>query len=235
MSSRAWAAPWSDARRALQDDEGALHLLEIAHLVDPDPLRADLREAQGKLEKDSYLLRNRDRLLDEGIDFSRFTTTRNAADAIDLMRAMGFRQWDVYGVSYGTRVALEMMRAAPQHLRAVVLDSPYPPQVNAELSDAWLLQRSFELFSRICELAGADFVKTATGFGPGGATADHDDVVAMRHCCVSCRFIDCGYFSCGAVAPGMVPRSRGSRGLLGIADAAQYTTGVCRRAGIVQW
>jgi pimeloyl-ACP methyl ester carboxylesterase len=51
-------------------------------------------------------------------------------------------------------VALEMMRQAPQALRAAVLDSPYPPQVNAELSDPWLLQRAFELFGRICELAG---------------------------------------------------------------------------------
>jgi pimeloyl-ACP methyl ester carboxylesterase len=95
-----------------------------------------------------------DRLRDQGIAFSRFTTTQNAADAIDLMRAMGYEQWDVYGVSYGSRVALEMMRQAPQALRAAVLDSPYPPQVNAELSDPWLLQRAFELFGRICELAG---------------------------------------------------------------------------------
>jgi pimeloyl-ACP methyl ester carboxylesterase len=94
-----------------------------------------------------------DRLKREGVDFHRFTTRINAADATDLMLAMGLDRWDVYGVSYGTRVALEMMRRSPQHLRAAVLDSPYPPQVNAELSDAWLLQRAFELYSRICELA----------------------------------------------------------------------------------
>jgi pimeloyl-ACP methyl ester carboxylesterase len=94
-----------------------------------------------------------DRLQGEGVDLGQFTTAHNAADALDLMRSMGLSQWDVYGVSYGTRVALEMMRQAPQRLRAVVLDSLYPPQVNAELSDAWLLQRSFELFTRICELA----------------------------------------------------------------------------------
>ena len=94
-----------------------------------------------------------DRLRQSGIDLARFTTSLNASDAIDLLRAMGVAQWSVYGVSYGTRVALEMMRKVPQHLSAVVLDSPYPPQVNAELADAWLLQRSFEMFSRICELA----------------------------------------------------------------------------------
>ena len=94
-----------------------------------------------------------DRIIASGMDLRRFTSVANATDAIDLMRVMGLEQWDLYAVSYGTRVALEMMRRAPQHLRAVVLDSPYPPEVNPELSDAWLLQRSLELFSRICELA----------------------------------------------------------------------------------
>ncbi len=93
------------------------------------------------------------RIRASGIDLHRFTTRHNAADAIDLMRALGFEQWNLYGVSYGTRVALQIMREVPGSLRAAVLDSPYPPQVNPELADAWLLQRSFELFTRICELA----------------------------------------------------------------------------------
>ncbi|MCG6964887.1 MAG: alpha/beta hydrolase [Chromatiaceae bacterium] len=94
-----------------------------------------------------------DRLKSEGVDLHRFSTEWNAADATDLMRAMGLAQWNVYGVSYGTRVALEMMRRSPDSLRAVVLDSTYPPEASAELSDAWLLERSFGLFARICDLA----------------------------------------------------------------------------------
>lgn len=94
-----------------------------------------------------------DRLLAEGVDLSRFTTRDNAADATALMRAMGLAQWNLYGVSYGTRVALQMQRSAPEHLRAVVLDSPYPPEVNAELEDVWLLHRALGLYTRICELA----------------------------------------------------------------------------------
>ncbi|MCB1773971.1 MAG: alpha/beta fold hydrolase [Gammaproteobacteria bacterium] len=94
-----------------------------------------------------------DRLLGEGVSLDRLTTRHNAADAIDLLRAMGLQQADVYAVSYGTRVALEMMRTAPQQIRAAVLDSPYPPEVNSELSDAWLLQRVLDLFARICDLA----------------------------------------------------------------------------------
>lgn len=95
-----------------------------------------------------------DRLKSEGMDLRRFTTSANAADATDLMRAMGLQRWNLYAVSYGTRVGLEIIRHTPQYLRAVVLDSLYPPEVNAELADAWLLQRSLELFGRICELVG---------------------------------------------------------------------------------
>jgi pimeloyl-ACP methyl ester carboxylesterase len=96
-----------------------------------------------------------DRLKSAGMDLRRFTTAANAADATDLMLAMGQEKWDLYGVSYGSRVAMEIMRRSPQHLRAAVLDSLYPPEVNAELADAWLLQRSLEMFGRICELAGS--------------------------------------------------------------------------------
>ncbi len=41
---------WAEARRAGRDGEGALRLLELAHSVDPDPLRADLREALANRE-----------------------------------------------------------------------------------------------------------------------------------------------------------------------------------------
>ena len=36
---------WGEARRLVEDEEGALRLLDIAHIVDPDPDRAHLREA----------------------------------------------------------------------------------------------------------------------------------------------------------------------------------------------
>lgn len=94
-----------------------------------------------------------DRLRAVPIDLDRFTTRLNASDATDLMRAMGLAQWDLYAVSYGTRVALEILRRSSDQVRAAVLDSTYPPEVNSELSDAWLLQRALDLFVRICDLA----------------------------------------------------------------------------------
>jgi pimeloyl-ACP methyl ester carboxylesterase len=116
------------------------------------PLPLPTEEAYRRMREASRACH--DRLREAGVGLAQFTTRQNAADATALMRSIGFERWNVYGVSYGTRVALEMMRSEPQHLRAVVLDSPYPPQVNAELEDAWLLHRALGLYARICELAG---------------------------------------------------------------------------------
>ncbi|MGI9602262.1 MAG: alpha/beta fold hydrolase [Acidimicrobiales bacterium] len=70
-------------------------------------------------------------LADDGIELEHFTTHDIAADIVDLRGALGIDQWNLYGVSYGTRVALTMMELDPEGVRAAVLDSPYPPVVDA--------------------------------------------------------------------------------------------------------
>lgn len=72
----------------------------------------------------------RDRLTQQGYDLSAYNTPENAADIADLRAAMGIKQWNVYGVSYGSDLALQMLRLFPQGIRSVVLDSVVPPQVN---------------------------------------------------------------------------------------------------------
>ncbi|HLJ80265.1 MAG TPA: alpha/beta fold hydrolase [Ktedonobacterales bacterium] len=69
------------------------------------------------------------RLVSQGINLSAYTTYNDANDIHDLITALGYAQVDLYAVSYGTRLALEMMRSFPQHLRSVVLDSSVPPQL----------------------------------------------------------------------------------------------------------
>ena len=61
------------------------------------------------------------------IEPSAFTTLASVADAIDLRKALGYRAWDIYGVSYGSRLALELMRRDPSGIRAVALSGPLPP------------------------------------------------------------------------------------------------------------
>jgi len=119
--------------------------------------RRALLDSTLPVEQEYALMRDamlacRDRLLAQGWDLGSFNTPHNADDALNLVLALGLEDWQLYSVSYGTRVALEIMRRQPEGLRGAVLDSVYPPQVPGEASDTWLLNRSLYLFIRTCEL-----------------------------------------------------------------------------------
>ncbi len=90
-----------------------------------------------------------DRLISSGIDLSNFTTLENAADVADLIHALGYQKMTLYGVSYGTRLALTVMRLHPQVVRAVVLDSVYPPDFNRD-RQASSAQRAFTTLFQGC-------------------------------------------------------------------------------------
>ena len=88
------------------------------------------------------------RLLDEGIDLTAYNTAENAADVAALREALGIESWDLLGISYGTRLALEIMRDYPQGVRSVVLDSVFPPNADTPgeeaLAPLWSLQWLFQ-------------------------------------------------------------------------------------------
>lgn len=77
----------------------------------------------------------RDRLARDGTDLSAFDTTENAADIADLRTALGIAEWNVYGVSYGSDLALQLLRDHPEGIRSIVVDSVVPPQIN--LIEQW--------------------------------------------------------------------------------------------------
>jgi len=58
-----------------------------------------------------------------------YTTSDYVADLESVRVALGVAQFNLVGISYGTRVALEYLRRHPQHTRAVVLDSVVPPEL----------------------------------------------------------------------------------------------------------
>ncbi len=77
----------------------------------------------------------RDRLTLDGVDLAQYTSANSAADVEDLRHALGIDQWNLYGVSYGTRLALTVMRDYPEGVRVAVLDSVYPPNVAGYTED----------------------------------------------------------------------------------------------------
>lgn len=78
----------------------------------------------------------RDRLTLDGVDLAQYNSANSAADVADLRRALEIDEWNLYGVSYGTRLALTVMRDQPEGVRAVVLDSVYPPNAPGYTEDA---------------------------------------------------------------------------------------------------
>ncbi len=69
----------------------------------------------------------RERMMLEGTDISSFSSIQLAADAEEIRQHLKISKWKVYGVSFGTTVALNMLRNHSKNIKAVILDSPFPP------------------------------------------------------------------------------------------------------------
>jgi pimeloyl-ACP methyl ester carboxylesterase len=93
------------------------------------------------------------RLTHAGAQLAAYTTAANAADVHDLLLALGISRASLWGGSYGTRLALEVMRTFPDHITSVVLDSSYPPQANQYVS---LAVHRAQGVQHIADLCAAD-------------------------------------------------------------------------------
>lgn len=103
---------------------------------------------QGDVE--AAVLGCRDRWEAEGVVLSQYDTHNNARDVAALRRVLGFKQWNAIGTSYGTRLALELMRDDGAGLRSVVLDSTLAPDLDALGQTASAAQRAFQQVFDAC-------------------------------------------------------------------------------------
>jgi pimeloyl-ACP methyl ester carboxylesterase len=99
----------------------------------------------------------RQRLAAEGVNLSAYHSAASAADVEDLRQALGYESWNLLGVSYGTRLALTIMRdfGHTGAIRSAILDSVYPPQVNDYVDVGVSAQRAFNLLFSRCEADAA--------------------------------------------------------------------------------
>ena len=86
-----------------------------------------------------------------GVNLARYTSIEVVRDLQDLRKALGIATFDVYALSYGTRVAFDLLLHAPEGVRAVVLDSPWPPEASwTETGPVWV-SRAWERVLELCE------------------------------------------------------------------------------------
>lgn len=117
------------------DQRGTLHSDPLLTCPEIDEFTAEavglsaLDPATGE-RSDAATRACRDRLAAGGEDLTACDTAENAADIADLRTALGVPEWNVYGVSYGTDLALRLLPDHPEGIRSLVLDSVVPPQAN---------------------------------------------------------------------------------------------------------
>lgn len=66
----------------------------------------------------------------EGVDLNQYNVKAVADDVADLARVLNLTKIDLRGGSYGPRVEAAVMTHQPRIVRAVVMDSPWPPEGN---------------------------------------------------------------------------------------------------------
>lgn len=75
-------------------------------------------------------LRCQTRLSASGNNLSTYNTKASAEDIEDLRKVLGIEQWNLFSVSYSTKIAQVLLRDYPHSIRSAVLDSPLPLWAN---------------------------------------------------------------------------------------------------------
>lgn len=106
-----------------------------------EQLPLDLPDAELAARSAEALQTCRDRLLANDVNLAVYNSFQNGADVADLAQALGYDQLNLYGSSYGTRLALEVMRDHPAVVRSAVLDAVLPPQVDLSAATMFNVDR----------------------------------------------------------------------------------------------
>jgi pimeloyl-ACP methyl ester carboxylesterase len=114
-------------QRGTGNSQPALDCPELTELSIPEQLTpvSDDDPTPGRV---AAMRACRDRLLASGIDLTAYNTVESSADVADLRNALGLKSYDLYSESYGTRLALAVIRDHPEGVRSLVLDATYPLQ-----------------------------------------------------------------------------------------------------------
>lgn len=107
------------------------------------------------------------RLEAEGVNLSAFDSIENAKDMEAVRQALGYEEYNFYGVSYGTLLGLHLMRENPEALRSVILDGVVPTSSNFIASLPENENRVYEELFGVCAddaLCAAEYPDLANRF-----------------------------------------------------------------------
>ena len=135
----------------LVDQRGTHH--SIPYLDCPENEHA-LDVVKGEAAQDDYsYMEPCQARWEQAADLSAFNTKQNAADTYAVAAALGYDQFNFYGVSYGTLLGQYVMNQAEAHpgmLRSVILDSVVPIDVDTDLLKAETASNAMHAFFAAC-------------------------------------------------------------------------------------
>lgn len=129
-------------------------LLDQRGTGDSAPMDCDVDDSivEGQMSREQTLAATEDCLASLPHDPRYFTTSVAVTDLEALRVALGYEQFNLYGISYGTRVAQHFARRYPGSTRSVILDGVVPPQMALGPAVATEAQRSLDqTFTRCAE------------------------------------------------------------------------------------
>lgn len=91
-------------------------------------MRQDLDQEVETKALDSLMSNCKKIMEQNGVDLAGYNSRENAADFEDLRNAMGYKKWNLFGGSYGTRLGLTIMRDFPNSVRSAILVGVFPPE-----------------------------------------------------------------------------------------------------------
>ena len=89
-----------------------------------------------------------------GVDLTGYNTIENARDVKVLRKALGFEQWNVWGISYGSILGQAYIKEDPEGILAVALDAIMPLDIRAS-EEYWRVihwyERDLQKLQEICQ------------------------------------------------------------------------------------
>jgi pimeloyl-ACP methyl ester carboxylesterase len=95
----------------------------------------------------------RDKYIKEGVNLTLYNSKQIAHDMEDLRQVLGVKQWNVWGASYGSRLAFTFARYHPASARMVIVDGPYLPSDQEVMED---LRGAEVVYNRLWSKCAAD-------------------------------------------------------------------------------
>lgn len=122
---------------------------------DSNPLRCEIEpddfEALSDMSSDAWKDWTVDCHKSLNADTRFYTTTDAIHDLEAVKEALGIKQWNLYGGSYGTRKALTYMKMFPDSIRAVVLDAVVPQEQALGVEHEANLRSTLTRIFHLCE------------------------------------------------------------------------------------